>query len=643
MGVTVDYDVIVIGAGHAGCEAAHASARLGLSTLVITPRLDRVGWMSCNPAVGGIGKGHLVREVDALGGLLGRVVDETGIQFRTLNTRRGPAVRGSRAQCDRLLYAKTMRAHLEAVPGLELREDLVEEVLVEKASGGSRVRGVRTARGLDELACLAVVVAAGTFLGGVANVGRRKFASGREGDLPSMGLSRSLRQLGLALKRFKTSTTPRLDGRTVDFDVLSVQRGDEEPKPFSHWTDPERFPLLPQRFCHVTRTNEQTHHIVRRGFESLADEPAVAGGIEPRYCPSIEVKLRRFGDRMGHTIYLEPEGLDSNEVYPAGLSTSLPADVQLQMLRTIPGLESVEMTRPGYGIEYDFVIPTQVRRSLEVQKIGGLFVAGQVLGTSGYEEAAAQGLIAGINAGKHVRASSNRRWWSRESLDEDERSGEATILRRDQAYIGVLIDDLTTSGTSEPYRVFTSRAEHRLLLREDNADFRLAHLGYVAGLITESQARKSTAREEMIRAEVERLESTLPSGSAAQKEREGRRTLATILRRPGITYADLKEMDAGPGPKLSRRDAEGVEAAIKYAGYIAKLDKRLELLGNIDSLEIPEDLDFSGVPGLSVEVREKLEHHRPATVGQASRISGVTPAAVEILASLLAGLKRACG
>jgi tRNA uridine 5-carboxymethylaminomethyl modification enzyme len=616
--VSTRYDVIVVGAGHAGCEAAHAAARLGLSTLLITLRRDRIGWMSCNPAIGGMAKGHLVREIDALGGLMGRVTDETGIQFRTLNRRRGPAVRGSRAQCDRRRYAEAMGRRLVALEHLTILEDLVESLIVEGADP-RRIVGVQTEGG-EEIACGALIVTTGTFLNGVAHVGRVQTECGREGDRASVGLAASLRALGLKLGRFKTGTTPRLDGRSIDHDALEVQPGEDPPRPFSGWTDPARFPALPQRVCHVTRTNARTHAVVRA---HLGDSPLYSGiitGTGPRYCPSIEDKVQRFGDREGHTVYLEPDGLDTDEVYPGGISTSLPAEVQRDMLRTLAGLESVEILRPGYAIEYDFVVPTQLRADLSVKGVAGLYLAGQINGTSGYEEAAAQGLLAGLNAAAGLRTE------------------PPVILGRDQAYLGVLVDDLTTAGTGEPYRMFTSRAEHRLSLREDNADLRLAEIGFSVGLLDELQIEAVRARRDRVEAECRRLEETRALEAAGPP-----RTLATVLRRPELDYAALASFDPAGGHRVSGLDAETVEVEVKYAGYIERTRRRLDRQAEFEALPIPDAFDFSTLPGLSNEVREKLDTHRPATVGQAGRISGVTPAAVEILAARLVRVQNACG
>lgn len=599
------YDVVVVGAGHAGSEAAHAAARLGASTLVLTLRRDRVGWMSCNPAVGGMGKAHLVREIDALGGLMGQVTDETGIQFRTLNTRRGPAVRGSRAQCDRRRYARAMGARLEATAGLRLEEGLVEQVRVE----GGRVTGVVTEAG-EAIGCRAVVITAGTFLNGVAHVGEARTACGREGDRPAVGLSASLADLGLTLARFKTGTTPRLDGRTVDWDRLEVEPGDAVPRPFSAWTDPARFPVLPQRVCHVTRTGPRTHAIIAAHLDRSALYGGAIKGIGPRYCPSVEDKIVRFSDRTAHTVYLEPDGLDTDEVYPSGLSTSLPAEVQQAFLRTIPGLEAVEILRPGYAIEYDYVPPRQTRGSLESRAARGLFLAGQINGTSGYEEAAAQGLLAGINAARGVAGR------------------PPVVVGRREGYLGVLVDDLTTVGTDEPYRMFTSRAEHRLVLREDNADLRLSRLGYEVGLLDADRYRQVEARRAAVRAEVRRLEATPLRGGAGGK---GPSTLATFLRRPETRYEDLRPHDPEPSRRVDGRSGETVALDLKYQGYVERVDRRLAEAAARDTVEIPEGFRFEGLAGLSTEVREKLAAHRPRTLGQAGRISGVTPAAVEVL------------
>ncbi len=624
-GVAKKYDVIVVGAGHAGCEAAGVTARRGLSTLVVTLRADRVGWMSCNPAIGGVGKGNLVREVDALGGLMGVVTDSTAIQLRTLNGSRGLAVRGSRAQCDRRLYAATMRESLARLPDVEIREGLVERLIVEGGNGISRrIAGVGLESG-EEIHCEAVILTTGTFLDGVAHVGRERFQCGREGEKPAVALSSSLRELGLSLGRFKTGTTPRLDGRTINLDAMEEQPGDEAPRPFSFQTDPSSFPVLPQRPCHVTRTNERTHAVIRESIHESVILRLEEHVESTRYCPSIEEKVRRFSDKLGHTVYIEPDGLDTDEVYPAGLSTSLPLEVQERMLRTIKGLEEVEIVRPGYAIEYDYLIPTQLDATLQVREIEGLFSAGQINGTSGYEEAAAQGLMAGANAALRL-------------LGEPK-----LVLARDQAYVGVLVSDLTTVGASEPYRMFTSRSEHRLRLREDNADIRLCEEGHRLGLVGSGQLELVEARRRRIAAEVARLESTVERPRKEEGGKQARVTLATILRRPGVRYRDLTALDPCPDEGWSSTDADTVEAEVRYAGYIARSRRWLDRLRELEGLEIPGDFCVDAVPGLSNEVREKLAMHRPSTVGQASRIEGVTPAAVDILAASLLRLSSSCG
>ncbi len=599
----VDCDIVVVGGGHAGCEAAHAAARLGRSVVLVTLRRDRIGWMSCNPAVGGMAKGHLVREIDALGGLMGRVTDETGIQFRTLNTRRGPAVQGSRAQVDRRRYAEAMQRRMAETPGLEVVEGMVEDLEVQ----GGRVRGVRLEGG-GRLGAGAVILTTGTFLRGVAHVGEVRTACGREGDRPSVGLARALEAAGFELGRFKTGTTPRLVGKTIDFSRLEIQPGDRPPRPFSFWTDPTTFPHLPQRVCHLTATGEATHRIVR---ENLHRSPLFRGeivGRGPRYCPSIEDKVVRFADKASHTVYLEPDGLDTDEVYPGGISTSLPEEVQRALLRTLPGLEDVEIARPGYAIEYDWVPPHQIRASLETRRVAGLYLAGQINGTSGYEEAAAQGLMAGINAARRL-------------------GGEApVVLGRDQAYIGVLIDDLVTKGTDEPYRLFTSRAEHRLLLREDNADLRLTAVGAALGLIDETQLGQVEARRRRLERARARLEGT---------RRKGQR-LAQWLRQPGVTLEAVAAADPdGPWAALDAADRRTLEVEVKYAGYVARAQRRLERQTAAAAVEIPESFCFRGRAGLSAEVVEKLERHRPRTLAQAGRIPGVTPAALEVLSVYL--------
>jgi len=604
--------VIVVGAGHAGCEAAYVAARLGHRVQLLTLRLDRIGWMSCNPAIGGMGKGHLVKEIDALGGLMARCTDEAGIQFRTLNTRRGPAVQGSRAQVDRFRYAKAVQKHLEATPGIELIEGMAVRLLCDASK---LVQGVELEDG-RVLHGGAVVLTTGTFLNGISHVGEKQASCGREGDRAAVRLSQSLVEHGLELLRFKTGTTPRLDGRTIELSSLELQEGDSPPLPFSIWTPLADFPRLPQRPCYVSETNPQTHDIIR---ENLNRSPLFGGtitGTGARYCPSIEDKIHRFADRSQHTIFLEPEGLDTPEVYPAGLSTSLPEEVQLRMLRSMRGLSKVEILRAGYAIEYDLVKPGQIEPSLAVKGFVGLYLAGQINGTSGYEEAAAQGLLAGWNAARLL-------------------SEEAPIqFRRDQAYLGVLVDDLCTQGTDEPYRMFTSRAEHRLSLREDNADLRLLPVIEGSGLLTQEQLERVRSRAERIDRERRWLEEQLGPADAEGR----RRSLAAYLRSPGAHYQDLlarrEELVSASSERLllEGRDARSLELDVRYSGYVERLRKRHHDVHEMNHAPIPESLVYGTLSGLSTELREKLSQARPQTLGQAARLRGMTPAALDILA-----------
>lgn len=628
-----EFDVIVVGGGHAGSEAALASARMGCKTLLLTHNIETLGQMSCNPSIGGIGKGHLVKEVDALGGAMALATDEAGIQFRILNSSKGPAVRATRAQADRLLYKAAMRRRLENQPNLRLFQQAVDDLMLE----GDRVVGAVTQAGV-RFRARTVVLTAGTFLNGKIHVGLDHYAGGRAGDPPSVGLASRLKELQLPQGRLKTGTPPRLDGRTIDFARCSEQPGDGMPggvnadvlPVFSYLGDAAMHPR--QVPCWITNTNARTHEIIRSGLDRSPMFTGVIEGTGPRYCPSVEDKIHRFADKASHQIFLEPEGLTTHEFYPNGISTSLPFDIQYALVRSIAGLENAHILRPGYAIEYDYFDPRALKSSFETRQIQGLFFAGQINGTTGYEEAAAQGLFAGLNAALRCR-------------------GQAPWLpRRDEAYLGVLVDDLITKGVTEPYRMFTSRAEFRLQLREDNADMRLTEVGRRLGLVDDARWDAYCRKRDAVSRETERLKSTWVNPrivSAGESQRvlgkviEHEYTLFDLLRRPGVDYATLMSMGGGRYASdevtpaslgdLHAVVVEQVETAAKYSGYIDRQKEEVERAAHYEGLPLPEDIDYAQVAALSFEVRQKLQKHRPQTLGQASRISGVTPAAVSLL------------